>query len=280
MTPVLEDIIRSGQVRAQDGTPFEVHSQIRPQDGEFLQRLIQAQKPKVSLEVGLAYGISALYMCEALAAAGARQHIVIDPLQNGVQPGFEYRHDPAAWTHLKYPVEAGWRGIGLLNLKRAGYEGMIDFHGEASHVALPRLAAAGTKVDFAFIDGWHTFDYVLMDFFFVDMMLREGGVMVLDDCHYPAIHKVVRYILSNRAYTAVADGEAVTRPRRNRLERGVLKAARRMPRVHAALAPEFVEPDGALGLPKRRCIALRKTADDALGDGTGGSRRWDFHRPF
>jgi hypothetical protein len=41
-----------------------------------------------------------------------------------------------------------------------------------------------------------------------------------------------------------------------------------------------LEPDSSLGLPPGNFIAFQKTAEDVLGDGSAGSRRWDQHRDF
>ena len=35
--------------------------------------------------------------------------------------------------------------------------------------------------DFIFIDGWHTFDYTLVDMFYADRLLRIGGYLLIDD---------------------------------------------------------------------------------------------------
>ncbi len=44
--------------------------------------MIREQKPKVSIEVGLANGVSALFLCEALTEVEASKHYVIDPNQS------------------------------------------------------------------------------------------------------------------------------------------------------------------------------------------------------
>jgi len=104
-------------------------------EGRMLERVIAAVRPAVSLEIGFAYGVSTLFICGALAAACAvATHIVMDPHQS-----------------------TQWRGIGLRNVREAGYAGMVRFYEEQSEFVLPRLLAEGIKVDFALIDGWHTF---------------------------------------------------------------------------------------------------------------------------
>jgi hypothetical protein len=227
----------------------------------------------VSLEIGLAQGISSLFICEALAEVGAERHIIIDPFQVAVpEADFPRNHASGYNGH--------WKGIGLYNLKKAGYEGLVEFHGEMSYAALPRLVAEGRRVDFAFIDGSHLFDYALVDFFYVDMMLKPGGVMVLHDTwHYPAVRKLCRYMLTNRRYTVYAAEGGVpsgTAPGR-RLAFDIPIVSRYIKEI---AKPEEIEPDSRLGLTASNCTAFRKEEDDSIGDGSGGSRRWDFHREF
>lgn len=279
MTPVLREILETRSVRGADGTVFPVHSQIPGADGEFLQQLILREKPKVSLEVGLAYGISALYLCEALTKCGAQRHIVIDPVQHGQGPDQNLHYDSSAWQKLAWSPETGWRGIGLLNLERAGFSGLIEHLNQPSHAALPSLAARKEKIDFAFIDGWHTFDYVLLDFFYIDMLLRVGGVIAFDDSNYPAIRKVLRYVLTNRRYSVIQE-QRVSGGSRSIKGRAISRISEKVPLIRRFLSAESVHPDSAMGLPAGRCIALRKEGDDILGDGTGVSRSWNFHKRF
>lgn len=239
MNPVLKEILQTGYVKSVSGELIKLHSGISREGGEFLQEIISRVKPVVSLEIGLAYGVSTLFICDALEKTAATRHIVIDPNQFGG------------------PWGDSWEGIGLNNLKRAGYENIIEFHNVPSHLALPQLEAQGIKIDFAFIDGFHTFDYALLDFFYIDRMLRIGGVVALDDAVFPSIRKVCRFIIANRAYSLF------------RLE-GAPHALKTIWRV---LKGRFFVTDVRLGLVSgNRYIAFRKEAHD--------TRSWDFHREF
>lgn len=257
MSHVLDEILRSGVVKSATGEELPIHSQIPKEEGEFLQKLILETKPRASVEVGLAYGISSLYICEALTQVGAERHVVIDPYQNG-----------------------GWKGIGLKNLKEAGYEKLIDFKELSSHVALPQLEAEGLKIGFAFVDGWHTFDYTLMEFFYIDRLLEVGGVIAFDDTLYPSVRKVCRYIVTNRAYTVVNGPTGDKPPAPWSKTRMLLKAPVISSYLRNISKPEVIEPDEILGLPGGNYIALRKERDDVLGGRMDGSRRWDFHNEF
>lgn len=233
------EILRSGEVVAADGSRFPLTSHVSEREGRFLQSLIREIRPRVSLEVGLAFGMSALFLCEELARVGARRHIVIDPFQST-----EYRN------------------VGLENLRRAGVRDLVDLREEPSYLELPRLAAQGVEIDFAFIDGMHTFDYALLDFFYVDRMLRSGGVVAFDDSNWPALRKLVRYVLRNRSYRHRA-----SLPK----HLGLRKLLRRYGSPAGLL--ELVG-DRRLGLPMphSRCVALEKTGKD--------DRSTAFHRDF
>jgi hypothetical protein len=63
--------------------------------------------------------------------------------------------------------------------------------------------------------------------------------------------------------------------------KGALKAALpSLPIIGRLLKPELTQPDTELGLPSVTYVALRKRSNDVLGDGTNGTRRWDYHQSF
>jgi predicted O-methyltransferase YrrM len=180
MNEVLRSILSNGCVTSEDGKIRTLESAISQEEGDFIQEMIRSARPRVSLEVGCAYGISSLYICEALREVGAGRHIIMDP----------YQHSE-------------WEGIGLANLRRAGYLDIADFHEAPSYQYLSRLAEEALKIDFAFIDGHHVFDYVFVDFFLIDKLLRPGGVVILDDLSWPPVRSVCRYVLANLRYKCI-----------------------------------------------------------------------------
>jgi len=56
----------------------------------------------------------------------------------------------------------------------------------------PSYPLEGTQIEFAVLDGWHTFDQGLIDFFYISRMLSVGGVVSLDEVNYESVHKLVR----------------------------------------------------------------------------------------
>jgi predicted O-methyltransferase YrrM len=251
MVPLLEEILRTGHVRAVDGSKvLPLDSAITADVGAFLQRLIRQRKPKTTLEVGLAFGISALFVCEALQECGGLRHIAIDAHQS---------------TYFN--------GIGSNNLKLAGFANLIEIIESYSHLALAELEARGTRVEFAFIDGWHTFDYALADFFHVDRLLSVGGVVVFDDVFFPGVHEACRYVATNRAYRVVDTTERVSDYRPSKAARIIRRIGRVSSGARKLLKAKFLIPDETLGFtPDCRCVAFEKVSDD--------NRGWADHSEF
>jgi predicted O-methyltransferase YrrM len=251
MNAALETILRTGTVQAVDGSQtLPLDSAVTADVGEFLQTLIRSRKPKTSLEVGLAFGVSALFICEALKESGGHSHIVIDAFQR-----------------------TQWHGIGLNNLKVAGFGELVRFIEAYSHLALPQLEAEGTTVDFAFIDGWHTFDHALADFFHIDRILNVGGVVVFDDVFFPGVHQACRFVATNRAYRVMGCTERVSDYRPSAQARVLRTIKSRSRNFHKVLKSKFVVPDDTLGFtPDCRCVAFEKLSED--------TRSWADHREF
>ena len=252
MNPTLDRILTTKAVCDVSGTTYPLQVHIPREEGEFLQDVVRQIRPRTSVEIGLAFGVSTLYICEAMKESGGTKHIVCDPDQ------FE-----------------GFHGIGIKHIDEAGYAGMVEFHPVSSHILLPQLERDSVRVQFAFIDGWHTFDYTLMEFFFIDRILDVGGVIAFDDTFsYPAIRKVLRYILTHRKYTIFG---AETWPPSLTLR--VAELVAKMPGVRHIAKPEVVLPHFRLRI-NGHFVAVQKQAEDVLGSGENGTRRWDQHFDF
>ena len=182
MHPYLERILQTKQVIGPDAELHVLESAISQEEGLFLREIIRHIRPKASLEVGLAQGISAMFICDALKEVGCSKHIVIDPGQLEKAP-----HDD-------------WQGLGLYNLQQCGFREMIDFHNGPSEIVLPKLVAQGERIDFAFVDGWHTLDQVVVDFYYINRLLNIGGVVAFDDANWPSIRKALRYFSQYPGY--------------------------------------------------------------------------------
>jgi predicted O-methyltransferase YrrM len=174
-------------VFTKDGEYRRLTSHTRQAEHDEIRKRLVETKAKNTLEVGLAYGTSALVFAEYHQRAKNTGvcHTAIDPNQFGSGEGH-------------------WEGIGVQNLKRVGFiRGRNWRLVEKSSVdALPDLAKK-LKVDVALIDGYHLFDYTLLDVFYCLKMLKVGGVLIVDDKKMRAIKAVAQYVM--RAYKNVAE---------------------------------------------------------------------------
>lgn len=222
----VDTIYARGSVHDDDGITLDLrpHSVERAQ-GEALRDLAIAEGAERTIEVGLALGMSALFLCQAVLPRGGR-HVAIDPFQ---------------WE--------SWNGAGLKTLREAGVEDHVQVIEEESQLALPRLVSEGREFDLAFVDGDHRFEGVFLDLYFMTRLVRPGGLVVVDDMWMPAVRTAVAYVERNLAVTIETDALPNAFHWRRRLARREVPrgtgdtAVLRLPRTRPALRwDEFVPP--------------------------------------
>jgi predicted O-methyltransferase YrrM len=166
----------------------------RPLDGDFervtlpasdcdiLRDILVAHGARVVIEVGLAYGSSALAIGEALCLTDGTEtsHIVIDPFQ-----------------------ATAYHNVGWDALNDAGLAAQTKLIAEASSIALARLGGAGFTADAAFVDGSHRFHEVFVDLYFLRKLVRPGGLIILDDATWPSVATALRYFDLNLGWRPV-----------------------------------------------------------------------------
>jgi predicted O-methyltransferase YrrM len=166
--------------RAGEAIDLSPHS-IEREQGEALRELAIAEGAERTIEVGLALGMSALFLCEAVIPRGGG-HVAIDPFQ-----------------------DSSWGGAGLVALDEAGAREHVEVIEEESQIALPRLVSERRTFDLAFIDGDHRFEAALMDLYFMTRLVRAGGSIVMDDMWMPSIRTAVAYAERNLSVTLEPD---------------------------------------------------------------------------
>lgn len=132
LNPVLRRMLETGRLEQPDGTSRQIHSAISSEEGRFLYKIVTDQKPARTLEVGLAFGVSAHFICDALRQHGGAVHTIIEP-----------------WPWAK--------GAAVKALESAGHAQRIKVLQLPSYSALPQMLEAGERFDFVFIDGRHRF---------------------------------------------------------------------------------------------------------------------------
>lgn len=230
MNPVLDRMYRTHQVEDTDGRRVDCSTSIvNGETGRCLYEWIRQERPARTLEIGLGYGASALFICQA--------H------QDNENGGYHTAIDPNESTR--------WQSIGRLNVQRAGLDNRFRCVEATSFEALPRLLREGKRFDFAFIDGSHKFDYALVDFFYIDKLLPVGGCVAVDDLWMPGVRKVVSFVLNNRAYQLVDPAST----RRTPLWKWAMRTGRRC--LQNPLGRDW----SLKVIPENICF-LRKTAAD------------------
>ena len=184
--PLIAEIFERRQVVDAAGHAHPLHSAISIEYARALYGAVLAQRPRMVVEIGMAFGISTLAILTALREIGADGRLIsIDPRQS-----------------------TGFHGIGLANVRRAGLEGRHELIEAFDYAALPRLLERDVKLQLAYVDGWHTFDYTLLDFFYLDKLLEPGGVIGFNDAGWRSVHKVLGFVRTHRKYREIDVGLA------------------------------------------------------------------------
>jgi len=81
----------------------------------------------------------------------------------------------------------------------------LDFRVDRSELVLPPLAFDGAVFDVALIDGGHGWPTVFVDFCYMSMMLRRGGILVLDDLQIHSVAELSRLLAEQPEFELAED---------------------------------------------------------------------------
>lgn len=165
-----------------EGVEREINSQIPVAYARALTELVRKEQPKLVVEVGMACGFSSLAILEGLPEGG--KLVSIDP----------YHGD--------------YHRIGEALVQRSDRAAAHQLVEEPDFFALPKMLERGDVVDLAYIDGMHTFDYVALDAFYLDKLVKVGGIIAFNDCGFRSIHKFLKYFVKHRHYQELDVGLA------------------------------------------------------------------------
>ena len=185
---VRERLIAAGTVVAHaDGVSRDLFPvAIGPEEGHALRDWVRHEGAVRTLETGLGFAISTLFIIEGLLANGrSGRHVATDPYQ-----------------FVGLPMHATtYVGVGLQILEEAGVRDLVEFYPEESQIVLPRLLAEGREFDFAFLDGNHRFQGVFLDLIYSGRLLKEGGVVFVDDTQLPGVQRAIAFCTTNLGWT-------------------------------------------------------------------------------
>lgn len=163
--------MKPGEINSKLTIPAEDSaSPIKSNEAEFIYDFLNEKGLTKTLETGFAYAKSASH----IMAATRSRHIAIDPFQDNYQ------------------------NLGIKNINALGFDKNLELHEDYSHNVLPKLVDRKEKFDFIFIDGDHKFDGIFVDFYYADLLLEEGGYILLHDTWMRSTQLVISFIKKNR----------------------------------------------------------------------------------
>ena len=174
----LEEAYKTKKIPDSKGALIDFHSGITEEEALMLTRAINDLKPAKTLEIGLAMGASAICFTDAASRINPNSlHYALDPNQF-----------------------SDYGGSGFQLIQDAGLAKNFKLIEGKTHEVFHYFLENKIAIDMAFIDGWHTFDYTLVDFFFIDKILKDGGILAFHDMYGLSKQKVLRFIKTHRKY--------------------------------------------------------------------------------
>ena len=164
---IIGDSYRSiSDIYQQSGWAGDVHNHFHISSsfgdkGRILNTIIRIMRCENCLELGTAYGMSALFILEALTSIGKTGHLTtIEGLD------------------LQFSLASK-----MLNTR---YEDRVSCHLGMTQEILPKLVKSIDKIDFMFHDAAHTKEHYIRDFTNVLPVLLPGSIIVFDDIRWNA----------------------------------------------------------------------------------------------
>jgi predicted O-methyltransferase YrrM len=173
----LKEMIETGKTVDREGSTRTVTGASSVNNLLILRHLTLQQKPRHTLEIGLAYGASAATLLSCLNEAHAGDdwsHTAIDPFQ-----------------------DSDWKSAGVVKAHEVAEPKAFRFYEDFSKMRLPALLKEEKRFGLIYVDGSHLFEDVFIDFFFGAELLELGGLILFDDCTDQHVKKVIRFIKTN-----------------------------------------------------------------------------------
>lgn len=150
--------------------------------------ILDARKPKVSIEVGVHKGHRA-----RIIASRSQMYYGFDLWEMGDEELDRKEYNGKGRSLMKTASDA------LQGTKHELIQGN-------TLVTLPEFVKRGVKVDFCFLDGGHSVETIASDWKHVKQMMAPGGIVVLDDFYTPENRKFgCNKALKDEKFTVLPD---------------------------------------------------------------------------
>ena len=172
---LIEQMYSAGRVVGKTGKVFESVGALSTRNNlDTIEQLMRRTRPATTLEIGLAFGASALTFADMHRKNGSpcsRQHVAIDPHESTV-----------------------WDDVARLKLEESGLGEFVEVIEAPSCLALPQLLDQGRQFGLIYIDGSHLFENVFVDAFYCARLLAEDGYLLFDDSANRHVAKIIGFI--------------------------------------------------------------------------------------
>ena len=159
----------------------------------YISTLNQKNKYLNIVETGTARGFSALCMAKALSDSEIEGSIfTIDVLPHFKKMFWNCASDHVKGEQTRHDLLSEWSDL----LERY----IIFLQGYTGHI-LPKIALS--RINFAFLDGAHTYKDVLFEFDTISKKQKKGDIIIFDDYNkikFPGVVRAVKNILRREEY--------------------------------------------------------------------------------
>ena len=241
MGPELLNLFEKRSFTNRQGEQIAFNSETSTGQCLFIADIVERNDCRKTLEIGFAFGMSALAILEAVSKKSGR-HCIIDPFQH-----------------------SEWGGNGLDLVNQFGFSPFLEFHEDYSYRVLPKFIDEGRRFDLAYIDSTKLFDWLMVDYFLIDKILKIGGFLILDDTGYYSVRKLSRFIAQLPHYSVYGQYPANERPGLAKQTFG--KALRIIKKEN--LSKTYIDYRKGINA---FCTVFRKDDED--------KRQWNWHEEF
>ena len=150
---------RRAELAASEVSQFAQWASIAPVWGRLLMRTARELRPRICLELGAGFGISAAYQGAALEMNGSGSLTTMERIE-------------------------GLGGIVTQGLLQLGLADRVTLRVESADDALEAVLERIGQVDYAFLDADHTVEGTVAHFTTLQTHLADGAVVILDDINW------------------------------------------------------------------------------------------------
>jgi predicted O-methyltransferase YrrM len=176
---IIYKLYKTYKIEDESDNEILFESILKQDHGLFLYNIITENKFLNILDIGYIYGSSKLFIGLAL------KNLEL------------YKHN-TSYTSIISDEKINKKNIWEENIKKIGYD-KLKIINQINYLALPELVKehSNNKFDLIFIDGWNTFNYTFLEFFYANLLLKVGGCIVMNNANFENFKELNKNIKNN-----------------------------------------------------------------------------------